>query len=179
MHKLQNVDALLFDLGGVVLNIDWNRVFLAWSANSRLSSAEIADRFQMDEAYRKHECGLISWQEYFTYLSNLIEYYGDRASFEQGWNSIFVGLIDETICMLSQLGSTLPLYLLTNTNTTHEHRWQADYSSVISLFSNTFVSSTMGFRKPDRRAFEHSLDTMNVDPNKVLFFDGNYSAKII
>ena len=171
MPETPKVNVLLFDLGGVLLEIDWMRVFLQWSSNSRLSAAEMADRFSMDVAYQNHECGQISGSEYFSYLREIMQYQGDEASFILGWNSIFVGLVNETINTLANISPEISLCLLTNTNTTHETEWRTIYSAVIDQFSKVFVSSTMGYRKPDRKAFEQVVEEMNVEANEILFFD--------
>ncbi len=171
MKKSTKIKALLFDLGGVVLEIDWSKVFHEWSIHSRLSPAEIADRFRMDEAFQDHERGQITDSEYFAYLRDIVEYQGEEASFLQGWNSIFIGIVSETVETLGQIAPELPIYLLTNTNATHEMEWRTTYSAVIDRFNGVFVSSTMGCRKPDRKSFEHALGEVNVAANAVLFFD--------
>ncbi len=165
------VKAVLFDLGGVVLDIAWEQVFEAWARHSRLSAVEIAARFQMDSAYQEHERGALSGPQYFDYLKGLVEYQGDDATFVAGWNAIFVGPIASTVAVLNDLGQRLPLSLLTNTNATHEQAWRAAYAPIIERFEQVFVSSTMGCRKPDRSAFEYVLTGMNIDAGAVLFFD--------
>ena len=45
---LGNVSALLFDLGGVVIDIDFNRAFAHWLPMSRLSLAELKSAFTFD-----------------------------------------------------------------------------------------------------------------------------------
>ncbi len=174
LPKSPEVSALLFDLGGVLLDIDWRRVFLEWSRYSPLSAAEIAARFQMDWAYREHECGHMSAHDYFAYLKQKVEYEGDERSFVLGWNSIFVGPITDTVDLLDTLGRRFPLYLLTNTNATHEAQWRTAYASIIGRFERVFVSSTMGHRKPDRKAFEHVLGETGRAAATVLFFDDTH-----
>lgn len=171
LPKPPEVSALLFDLGGVLLDIDWHRVFLEWSRYSPLSSVEIAARFRMDRAYRDHECGRMSAHDYFAYLKQKVEYEGDDRSFVLGWNSIFVGPVNDTVAMLDTLGRRFPLYLLTNTNGTHETQWRTAYASIIGRFDRVFVSSSMGLRKPDRKAFEHVLGEIGRAAVTVLFFD--------
>jgi len=53
------VEALLFDLGGVVIDVDWRRVFDVWANGARVPAAEIAARFLFDERYEAHERGEI------------------------------------------------------------------------------------------------------------------------
>jgi hypothetical protein len=60
MTESTNINALLFDLGGVLVDIDFNRVLQSWSHSSRLPLPEITRRFSMDEPYRQHELGEIT-----------------------------------------------------------------------------------------------------------------------
>jgi putative hydrolase of the HAD superfamily len=64
------VQALLFDLGSVVLEIDFNRAFEHWQPASRLSLEDIQAGFRFDAAYQQHERGEITATQYFTHLCN-------------------------------------------------------------------------------------------------------------
>ena len=63
MTESPNVCALLFDLDGVLIDIDFNRALRSWSQCSHLSLDEIERRFAMDEPYRLHERGEIEADE--------------------------------------------------------------------------------------------------------------------
>jgi hypothetical protein len=60
------IRALLFDLGGVVIELDFKRAFRVWADSSSGDPADIARRFAFDEAYRQHERGEIGASEYFS-----------------------------------------------------------------------------------------------------------------
>jgi hypothetical protein len=60
--------ALLFDLGGVVLEIDFDRVFLSWGARASCDPQLIRRRFKFDEAYEQHERGELDAAGYFASL---------------------------------------------------------------------------------------------------------------
>jgi putative hydrolase of the HAD superfamily len=53
------VDALLFDLGGVVIDIDLGRAFTRWAAAAGTTVETIRSRFTFDAAYERHERGEI------------------------------------------------------------------------------------------------------------------------
>jgi glucose-1-phosphatase len=61
-------DALLFDLGGVVFGIDFERTFAVWAERAGVEVATVRDRFKMDRAYERHERGEIDEKEYFAAL---------------------------------------------------------------------------------------------------------------
>ena len=53
------IKALLFDLGGVVFDIDFNRIFSAWSQYTDLSAEQIRAQFSMNAEYEQYERGEI------------------------------------------------------------------------------------------------------------------------
>ena len=61
-------DALLFDLGRVVLDIDFSKAVGCWAAHAGCEPSDILARYVRDEAYRHHETGKISDAEYFESL---------------------------------------------------------------------------------------------------------------
>lgn len=165
------VQALLFDLGGVVLNIDFNRAFAHWQPVSRLSLDEIKARFRFDAAYQQHERGEIDAAQYFTHLCNTLQLQQGHARIAEGWNAIFTGEISETLAVIHSVRSRLPCYAFTNSNAAHQAAWSAMFPSVGQAFDRIFVSSEMGCRKPERQAFEYIAREIRVDPQAILFFD--------
>ncbi|MEO8023423.1 HAD family phosphatase [Polaromonas sp.] len=165
------VQALLFDLGGVVLDIDFNRAFEHWQPVSRLSLDEIKAGFRFDAAYQRHERGEITAAQYFAHLSNTLQLQEGHARVAEGWNAIFLGEISEALAMIQSARSQLPCYAFTNSNPVHQAAWSAMFPAVVQAFDRIFVSSDMGCRKPERQAFEHIVREIKVDPQAILFFD--------
>lgn len=165
------VEAVLFDLGGVIIDIDWQPMFQHWARHSPLSAAEMAARFAMDAPYAEHERGRLDATDYFAHLRGVMRYEGSEAEMITGWNSIFTGEIKATVDLVRRIRQHVPCYLLTNTNPTHEAAWRHDYASAIELFEQVFVSSTIGHRKPDRAAFEVVADSTGTALERFLFLD--------
>lgn len=165
------VEAVLFDLGGVIIDIDWQPMFQHWTRHSPLSAAEMAARFAMDAPYAEHERGRLPAADYFAHLREMMRYQGSTDDMITGWNSIFTGEIKATVDLVRRIRRDVPCYLLTNTNPTHETAWRRDYASAIELFEQVFVSSTIGHRKPDRAAFEVVADSTSIALERFLFLD--------
>ncbi|MFK9842695.1 hypothetical protein ACJENN_26965, partial [Escherichia coli] len=55
-----SADALLFDLGRVVIDIDFSKAVACWAAHAGCAPADIVDRFVHDETYHHHERGHVS-----------------------------------------------------------------------------------------------------------------------
>ncbi len=80
------VDAVVFDLGGVILEVDFNRVFDAWADAASVPAAQIRERFRLDAAYERHERGEIDASQYFAALRETLGLSLSDAQFAAGWN---------------------------------------------------------------------------------------------
>lgn len=162
---------LLFDLGGVLIDIDFDRALRLWQPMSRLPFDEIKRRFSFDEAYERHERGEITAAEYFGHLASVLELDADHSRIERGWNSIFIAEIAETIAVMRAARERVPCYAFTNTNAAHRAFWSRKFPCVSNALDGVFASCEIGLRKPERRAFDHVAQALGVPPASILFFD--------
>lgn len=114
------VEALLFDLGGVVIEIDFDRVLKRWESHSALSFAELKSTFHFDAAYEQHERGEIEARAYFAHLRATLQLDASDEEIAAGWNSVFVAEIPAVLAAISQAREHFPCYAFTNTNPTHQ-----------------------------------------------------------
>jgi putative hydrolase of the HAD superfamily len=168
---MRPVQALLFDLGNVILDIDFNRAFAVWAGHAGVQVAELAARYAHDAAYERHERGEILAAEYFASLRDSLGIAISDAQFEEGWNAILVGEKREITSLLTGLHARFPTYMFSNSNLTHQTHWNRHMPEVVAPFRRVFVSSDIGMRKPEARAFLHVAREMGVAPEHILFFD--------
>lgn len=105
------------------------------------------------------------------HLAQHLQLQDNPARIAEGWNSIFAGEITETRRMVEAARATLPCYVFSNTNATHQGSWTARFSAVVQAFDRVFVSSEIGHRKPERSAFEFVARSIGVPVGSILFFD--------
>jgi epoxide hydrolase-like predicted phosphatase len=165
------VEALIFDLGNVVIDIDFERVFKKWSFYSNVPVEEMRAAFHIDAAYEQHERGEIEGVDYHQHLEKTLEMKLSYAQFCEGWNDIMVGPIGDTVQLLASLRGRVPLYALSNANTLHKHYWEKTFCAALSHFDQVFVSSDMGCRKPEPAIYLLALERINIEPENVIFFD--------
>jgi putative hydrolase of the HAD superfamily len=166
-----NVEALLFDLGGVVVEIDFGLAIDSWATHSRLSASEIRDRFAMDAVYEQHERGEIGAVEYFGHLRAELELDASDEEILAGWNAIIIGDIAESLGYVATAREKLPCYLFSNSNAVHVDTWPSVCPVATTAFDRIFVSFEMGLRKPERAAFEAISEAIGTPLSSVLFFD--------
>lgn len=167
------IKALLFDLGGVLINIDVARTLRAWAAFSPLSFVELNAAFQQDLAYQQYETGEISAAHYFEHLRVSLKLDATDEQIADGWNALLLDEITETADAIRAARAQLPLpcYVFTNTNPTHQALWRVKYAQLLGLFERVFVSSEIGLRKPHRVAFDFVAREIGVPAKSILFFD--------
>jgi glucose-1-phosphatase len=166
-----DADALLFDLGRVVINIDFTKVLACWAGHAGREPSDLAARFKGDEIYFDHERGKVTDEEFFDNLRRLLGIAITDEQFLEGWNSIFAGEMDGIVPLLERASQHLPLYAFSNTNRAHIATFTREYAEVLKPFREIYLSSTIGLRKPDAEAFDHVVNAMGVPATRVVFFD--------
>jgi glucose-1-phosphatase len=163
--------ALLFDLGRVVINIDFGKALACWAGHAGCAASDLAGRFTPDESYRRHETGKLSDAEYFGALRRTLGIGISDAQFLEGWNAVFAGEMPDIANQLARAGKHLPLYAFSNTNRPHVEYFSTAYANVLSHFRQVFLSSSIGLRKPDAAAYDHVVKAIGVPASRIVFFD--------
>jgi putative hydrolase of the HAD superfamily len=84
------VDALLFDFGGVIVDIDFGRAVAAWAQAGQVAPNSLASRFSFDAHYEAHERGEIDGEQYFAALRDSLGLTLPNEELLGGWNAIFL-----------------------------------------------------------------------------------------
>lgn len=166
------ISALLFDLGGVVIDIDFDRVYRHWCRHSRLTLAQIRERCVFGDVYQRYERAEISDADFFAYVRDRLQI--ADASDEQlleGWNAVFVRQNPEVLELLARVSPRVPCFAFTNTSASHQAAWSARFPAVPRAFRQVFSSAEMGRRKPEAAAFRQVAADIGVAPSSLLFFD--------
>ena len=167
----EGFDALLFDLGGVVIDIDFQRAFARWAEAASCNPALLRTRFHHDEAYKLHETGQLTKDEYFESLRMSLGINISNAEFLDGWNAIFVREMPGISSLLAKVATRVPLYAFTNTNQAHHSYWLRHLGNFVIYFKEIFLSYKIGLRKPDAEAFQFVVQAIGMPADRILFFD--------
>ena len=166
-----DADALLFDLGRVVLKIDFSRALACWAGYAGRPLSEIAARWAIDETYHHHERGTISDEAFFGQLRRDLGITISDEQFLEGWNAIFAGEMDGIAPLLARAARHLPLYVYSNTNRAHVAHFTQIHAETLKPFRELYYSSSIGHRKPDAAGFDHVVSEIGVPASRIVFFD--------
>ncbi len=160
-----HIKALLLDLGGVVVEIDWNRTFQVLLPETT-DPQKIIEQIGNSDSFHQFEKGAISPQQFHKSMENHFDRQSDYQTFANAWNSCLVGPFPGIENLLNLV--KVPIYALTNTNQLH-----FDYFCqwTFSMIKKVYPSHHLHQRKPDIIFYELALQDIGIPPNQVLFID--------
>lgn len=171
------IDLIIFDLGGVLLDIDYA---LTQEAFANLGIPDIGSLYSkaaQSDIFDRLETGAISPEEFREAIRDLVGKDLPDDSIDDAWNALIQRMPLHRLERVVELRTSHRTCLLSNTNNIHIPSFeglietQGMMEVYIQAFEQIFYSSKIGMRKPDPGAFNHVLDTMNVMPEKALFID--------
>jgi glucose-1-phosphatase len=174
---LNGIKNIIFDLGGVIINI---RFQLALDAFQKLSkSGKVLEFTQRQQSglFDAYETGRISDAEFRAGLREQYDIEATDAEIDEAWNALLLDIPEERIHLLRELGNKYRLFLLSNTNAIHLVRFNQIVAESFtipdldSLFEKTYYSHLIGQRKPDAVVFEQILAQNNLEAAETLFVD--------
>jgi FMN phosphatase YigB (HAD superfamily) len=166
-----SADALLFDIGRVVLDISLDKVMDVWAGHAGCAPADLTSRFVVSDHFKHHEVGKIDDAAFFESLRASLGIGLSDDQFLEGWNAIFIGEMPGIAPLLGRAGQHLPLYAFSNTNPAHVAHFSKAYADVLGHFREVFLSSSIGLRKPDAEAYDHVVKAIGVPASRIVFFD--------
>jgi putative hydrolase of the HAD superfamily len=166
-----SAQALVFDFGNVLVDIDFGRAFALWARAAGLPAAAVESRFRFDDAYRAHERGEIDMRAYFAALRCSLDISLTDEEFLAGWDAILGEPLPDIEPLVARLAAQWPLFVFSNTNPTHASRIASRYGSLMRHFRHFFTSCELGARKPDAEAFARLAARIETSPERLAFFD--------
>jgi len=164
----------IFDLGNVIVDIDFNRVLGAWSDFSRVPLATLKQNFVMGEAFHRHERGEISDEEFAKALCEEMALPLSYEQFSTGWQAVFVALRPDVIDVMHKLRAKGDrVVVLSNTNRLHTTFWPEQYPEIRAAADHIYLSQEMGMRKPESRIYQQVLTQEDFSAEDAVFFDDN------
>lgn len=172
------IEALIFDLGGVIINLDISKTIHQLQALSTLSQEELTREYWQHEGFHQFEKGLISSAQFRDFLRDFLKTSSNDEVLDNAWNAMILDIPRQRLELLHQLKDRYQLFLLSNTNDIHLDRVHEVFlprqeESLNDYFIHAYYSNHLGMRKPDREIYEQVLADQQLVPEKTLFLDDN------
>lgn len=164
---------MIFDLGMVLVEIDFARSFARWGGDAGVDPAELARRYVADIDYERHERGEIDTASYLTSVGRRLGIRLTAQQWEQGWLDLLLEPVVGIEAVVDGLDPRLMKAVFSNTNASHAAVFGQRYGKLLSRFDRVFLSNELRMRKPEARAFERVAAELGIAPSRILFLDDN------
>jgi putative hydrolase of the HAD superfamily len=164
------IEALLFDLGKVLVDFDFELGMRRFNARTSLSPEEFKSIILEQTWVRRYEHGDISTADYHRYLREHGKLEMSIEEFHEAWSAVFLPGLIVPEQLLANLKRRYPLILVSNTNESHAEFIARNYR-VLEYFDHTIFSHEVGSMKPDRRIYDAAIAAAGKPPEALFFTD--------
>ena len=178
MHFNQ-IKNIIFDLGDVVINIDFALTFKAFEQISPLSLEEVYEQFKIEKIWEKYETGELSNSQFIDLLKSSLQLKSSKEEIITAWNALLLDIPLKRIELLKELRKKYRLFFLSNTSEYHiidVNRIlseMSEFTDLKQLVDVAYYSYNMGLRKPDPKIYEMVLEEQNILATETVFLDDN------
>lgn len=179
---LSDFDAFIFDLGGVILPLNYGATVDALSRLLGIDASGIYTQAKQSDLFDRFERGEIEAEEF---RQTLVQQSGANRAFpssalDDAWNALLGSVPQENLDLLRRLGTKKRIFLLSNTNELHLACFKSDFARdhaqslpFDSYFERAYYSHEMGARKPEARIYQHLINEHGLPASRTLFLDDN------
>ena len=168
MKDPTNIKLLLFDLGGVLMELNDPIKTFGLDCDEQ----EFHRSWLLSPAVRAHECGSISAEQFAEDITREMQLSYDMDTFLAKFCQWPGPPFPNAVELIGRIEERYACAILSNTNALHWDNLDIE-NAFAHRFDRFFLSYETGLLKPDDRAFMHVADEYGYAPNQIVFFDDN------
>ena len=174
---MQGVKNIIFDLGGVIINLNNQLTEDAFVSMGVKGFREYFGHGHAASFFKDYEVGKISDEEFVGSLRSLGGLSVSDEAIIHGWNALLLDFPPERIQLLRDLSKRYRIFLFSNTNALHLaalreiYRKTFEEGELDDHFERTYYSHLLGMRKPEKSSYEYILRENGLVAGETLFVD--------
>jgi FMN phosphatase YigB (HAD superfamily) len=171
------IDAVIFDLGGVIINIDPSRTYNAFAELAAKPLAEVKANFDHLQVFERYESGQLDDEAFLALLTEAVGKPIERQQLIEAWNALLLEIPARKLHVINELSSKYRIFLLSNTNSIHFREVeqilnrQHGIRDFKQLMEGVILSYEVKMRKPELQIYGHLARTFKLEPSRSLFID--------
>jgi len=177
-----SIKNLIFDLGGVILDLSIDHTLQSFATLSGFDKKRIDQLYATAPEFLSYETGLITDDEFRAFVRKVYSITCSSDDIDITWTAMLRGLPIRKLQLLERLKEKFNVFLLSNTNSIHlkyinESLLPATVQKKLTLdnyFHRAYYSHVMKKRKPNADIFEQVLVENGLKPEETLFLDDNH-----
>lgn len=173
----QKIKILLFDLGGVIIDLFPEKTIGAFAELANKSITEIEKAYQQATIFQQHEKGLIDNASFRHGLQQQFQFTASDAAFDKAWNAMLGDIPAEVLGAVKSFSRHYSCCVLSNTNAIHEKAFheildkQHGAYHLNEIFEQVYFSHELNERKPDAGIYTKVIESLGVEAGEILFLD--------
>jgi putative hydrolase of the HAD superfamily len=175
--NLQHINTVIFDLGGVILNLDYNITIQAFKNLGILNVETLFSQKEQIEIFNQLETGSISESDFRNKIRSFSPQNITDQEIDYAWNQMLLDLPIERHRLIQKVSRDKRIFLLSNTNSIHM-KWFKEYTNKLlgentffTTFEVAYLSHEIKMRKPHSQIFEYVISQNDLSPENTLFID--------
>jgi len=178
MGQASNIKNILFDLGGVILDINVQATLKQFYELGFPAELMQFPNSMTTDLYFKYETGKLNTEQFRNQIRKAAGVEMTDRAFDDAWNAMLVRIPEERTSLLLSLSKRYKLYMLSNTSALHVKVFEKMYldsagESMHQVFDKIYYSHEIGWHKPDREAWEYVIKDAGIKAEETLFLDDN------
>ena len=176
----KSVKNVIFDLGGVILDLSVDHTIQSFAALSGINKSEVQQVFTTSPGFNDYETGAMDDAAFRNFIRNIYSVQTHDNEIDRCWNAMLRGIPVAKLELLTRLKNRYNVFLLSNTNNIHLSYINnvmipgiTGERSLEQYFHKAYYSHRMGMRKPDAKIYQRVLDENNLLAEQTLFLDDN------
>jgi putative hydrolase of the HAD superfamily len=172
-----NIKNIIFDLGGVIINIDYKLTLDAFKKIGFADFDSVFSQAQQLGVFDLLDKGLVSHEDFRSYIRNISGKPLTNNQIDGAWNAMLLDFPIKRLKLLESIKQQYRTFLLSNTNQIHCDVYTKDLQNTYGVkdlshfFEKVYLSHEIHLRKPDSEAFMLILNENNLKPEETLFID--------
>lgn len=178
LPELDSIDAIVFDLGEVIIDLDPNAVLNGFIRHTNgISNQDIVNSLINTPTFLDFETGKLGHQEFISAVNSFLGISLEENEFRAIWNSMLLPIKKDRIEMVEKLRKTHKVYFLSNTNSLHQEQFDSmirndgKYECLSDMVDHAVYSHQVGMRKPDEIIYRHIVKVTGKSAERILFLD--------
>ncbi|MBU2020603.1 MAG: HAD family phosphatase [Bacteroidetes bacterium] len=174
--KWTDFDAIIFDLGGVLINLNYQATVDAFEKLGGNTFKQMYSQASQSNLFDEFETGKISSFHFINRLLDLLPSGTNANQVAHAWDAMILEFELPRLQLISKILKEKPVFLLSNTNDLHMVKVRRKLSALSAqpleeLFTKVYLSQEIGMRKPNPEPFNLILQENKLKPSNTLFID--------
>lgn len=176
MGQFSDIKTLIFDFGGVIINLDMQKCVESMRKLGFQNVDQYLGNFAQKDFFLDFEKGKIDTAQFRAELRKMFPVPVTDAQIDEAWCDFLQDIPMEKLELLEKLKKKYRLLMLSNTNPLHiSTKAGAEFSkagkTIYDYFDKCYFSYEMKMAKPDKEIFEALLKDAKIQPEECLFLD--------